>query len=84
MITVWRLPTVSEQHTPEVAEVVAELPLSRFRVALGDGSQLTAVLSRDVVGRGRPPRVSVGDRVLVERSPFESDACRTVPSWRTA
>lgn len=69
-----------DQDPREVAKVVAELPLSRYLVALADGVQLTAYLSRGLVHRRRAPRFCVGDRVLVERSPFESSVCRIVAS----
>jgi translation initiation factor IF-1 len=60
------------------AEVVAELPLRRFLVSLGDGTELTAVVSRRVVGRKEHPRIQVGDRVAVERSPYDPVMCRIV------
>ena len=60
------------------AEVVATLPLRRFRVSLAGGAELTAVLARGVVGRARRPRAVVGARVLVERSPYDARLCRIV------
>jgi translation initiation factor IF-1 len=60
------------------AKVVAELPLCRFLVALGDGTKLTAVLSRRVVGRTKRTRIQVGDCVKVERSPYDPLMCRVV------
>ena len=60
------------------AQVVAELPLRQFLVSLGDGIKLTAVISRGIVGRGEGQRIQVGDRVTVERSPYDPVMCRIV------
>ncbi len=60
----------------EMAIVVAALPLSRFRVRLASGEELTAVLHRGLVGRKCPPALPAGTPVTVERSPYHPSMCR--------
>lgn len=75
---------MSDQLREEIAQVIAALPFSRFLVAIGEGEQLTAVLSPSLVGRHRRPGFTVGDLVTVERSPFEPGMCRIISAKSNA
>ena len=54
------------------------LPCTTFCVALADGRQLRAFLSRSLADSMRPPKLRPGDEVSVEISPYDPGVCRIV------